>query len=136
MDTAPDVAVRPSADTTPDPLGELRRELDAIDTVLLNALLLRFRCIHRIGSAKDSHSIPVMQPDRVRAVLRRATEFAEEHQLDPAAWQDVFAVLISEACRQEEGARPSAPSGAEASSWDRLEEIVREITDRAHSAHR
>ncbi|WP_179500115.1 chorismate mutase [Streptomyces sp. WZ.A104] len=137
MDPAPDIAPRPSTDTAPDPLGELRRELDAIDAILLDALLLRFRCIHRIGAAKGSHSIPVMQPQRVRSVLRRATKFAEEHRLNPTALQDVFAVLITEACRQEESVDRSAdPDLARASSWDRVEEIVREIQDRAHSAHR
>lgn len=112
-----------------DVLDALRRELDAIDAVLLNTLLLRFRCTARIGAAKGAHAIPVMQPERVRTVLRRAGDFAEQHHLNPHALQDVFAVLIADACREEDG-HPLPPASAR-----RVEEIARDIENRAYSAY-
>lgn len=111
-------------------LADLRAELDAVDVILLNGLLARDRCIRRIGRLKASSEIPVMQDDRVRLVLDRATAFALDNGMDPHVLQDVFAGLITGACRQEEGqAHPSAPEAR-----DRVASLVKEITGRANAA--
>ncbi|NLU68812.1 chorismate mutase [Streptomyces sp. HNM0574] len=120
----------------PDPLlRELRQDLDAIDTILLNALLLRHQATRRVGRVKGDRDIPVMQPDRVRVVLRRATEFALEHGMSPSALQDVFTTLISDACRREEGEPAHAgPAEAGQAAQDRIEALVGSIENRAHTA--
>ncbi len=111
-------------------LGPLRTELDALDTILLNVVLMRARCVHRIGVAKGSNGIPVMQPARVREVLERATEFALKNGLNPHALQDLFTILITDACRDEEGR--SAPAE---SMEERIEELTKGITGDAYTTH-
>ncbi|WP_445402761.1 chorismate mutase [Streptomyces sp. LE64] len=112
-------------------LRELRADLDAVDRILLNALLMRHHCTRRIGEMKKGNDIPVMQPARVRTVLERATEFALEHGLNPRALQDVYTTLISDACREEEGR--SAPLD---SARDRIAVLVGGVERGAHASDR
>lgn len=111
-------------------LQELRKELDAIDETLLNAILLRHRCTRRVGELKESNAIPVMQPNRVRVVLERATSFAETHDMNPQALQDVFTTLIIDACREEERG-----SAHHETSTDRIESLVEKVRNHAHISH-
>ncbi|WP_016823055.1 chorismate mutase [Streptomyces viridosporus] len=111
-------------------LSELRAELDAVDAIVLNALLIRYQCTRRIGRAKESHGIPVMQTGRVRLVLERATAFGLEHGMNPLALQDVFVTLIEDACRAEEGAVPPIET-----AWDRIAELTERVKSGAHTTH-
>ncbi|MFF8957901.1 chorismate mutase [Streptomyces sp. NPDC014894] len=111
-------------------LRELRADLDAVDRIILNALLMRHHCTRRIGVLKKSKDIPVMQSGRVRFVLERATDFALENGMNPLALQDVFATLISDACREEEG--HSAPVDA---ARERISLMVGGVERGAHPSH-
>ncbi|WP_017578525.1 chorismate mutase [Nocardiopsis kunsanensis] len=114
-----------------DSLDGLRRELDSVDRILLNSLMLRRDCVRRIGLVKHDTNTPVMQPDRVRAVLGRATDFALDSGMSPYMLQDVYAALIAEACREEDGL--GLPKG---DPRDRIEVLAEEIENRAHTTDR
>ena len=65
-------------------LERLRREIDATDAVLLEALNRRARCSLEVGRLKAGAGIPVLQPVREQALLdslaaRNTGPLPEEH---------------------------------------------------------
>ncbi|WP_017608953.1 MFS transporter [Nocardiopsis xinjiangensis] len=127
-DARSDPETMPDRNEPHDSLDELRHELDSVDRILLNSLLLRRDCIRRIGLVKHATNTSVMQPERVRSVLGRATEFALDSGMNPYVLQDVYASLIKEACREEDGT--GLPEG---DPKDRIEVLAEEIENRAHT---
>ena len=97
---------RKTDDTTsappPDTLGELRAELDAIDWELLRALSARIACCIKIAHHKRDQGIALMQPNRIRIVHERASEFGKAHGIDTDFLRKLYDLIIAETCRVED----------------------------------
>jgi chorismate mutase-like protein len=91
----------PTPDEIQDALCSCRDRLDACDARLLECIRERFSIIMEVGEIKREKNIPVMQEGRVNAVVTRARAFAVDHGLSPDAMEEVYRLLIAEACRLE-----------------------------------
>ena len=99
-------------------LAELRTELDAVDGRLLEIVHARIRICAEVAELKKVHSIPMLQPGRVRIVHERAQDFARSHELSGDFIRSLYELVIGEACRVEDliidavdrGARLSVPT--------------------------
>jgi chorismate mutase-like protein len=85
-----------------DILETMRRELDAIDTALVDALGQRLALCRRIASYKREHGIPMMQPHRVELVKRRCAALGEQRGLAAQFMVELYTLIIAEACRIED----------------------------------
>ena len=95
-------------------LDLLRARLDRIDESLLNNLRERIACCVDIADLKRQHSVPVMQPDRVRVVLQRTASFAAETGIDEDFLHRVYVLIIEEACRVQDMVMRGLPVGSSA----------------------
>ena len=83
-------------------LEPLRAELDALDRLLLDTVRDRIRCCVRIGETKRRLGVPMMQPQRIDLVQRRATAYAAQHGLDAGFLGRLYDVIVEETCRVED----------------------------------
>lgn len=83
-------------------LAELRRDLDAIDALLLEQVRARLETCLRIGEWKRQRAVPMMQPGRVQIVEERARDFANRHGLSPEFFVALYELMIGESCRLED----------------------------------
>ncbi len=85
-------------------LQRLRGELEQIDTQLVRLIAGRVALARAIGAEKRAAGLPLLDPSREAAVVRRATTLAREAQLPEESVRAVFWPLV-ELCRrvQEEG---------------------------------
>ncbi|MGK5113675.1 MULTISPECIES: chorismate mutase [unclassified Geodermatophilus] len=82
-------------------LAPLRIRLDSIDEALLDRLRERLECCRAIAAVKERHGLPMMQPDRIEFVRRRASRYATDHGLDAGFVERLYALILAEACRLE-----------------------------------
>lgn len=84
-----------------DALELLRKRIDEIDAKLLHYLGLRFATCLEIGELKERLGIPMMQPDRIVGVTKRAATNAPLHGVSPDFAEALWRSIIDEACRLE-----------------------------------
>lgn len=72
-----------------DELDALRREIDGIDRQLAELLLRRMEVTGRVGAWKQAHGMPVLDPDREKAVLAQKAALTG----DPARRADLTALF-------------------------------------------
>jgi chorismate mutase-like protein len=101
-------------------IDELRERIDVIDEQLVALLNTRAACAIEIGRLKRAKALPIYQPDRETAVLRRVREVTAElgGPLTGDAIGRLFERIVDEA-RRLEGAggmepRPETRSGSRA----------------------
>jgi 4-amino-4-deoxychorismate mutase len=85
--------------------NDLERErmaLDGIDRMLLDAVRARIRCCERIAVIKRRDGVPMMQPQRIGVVQRRAAAYAAAHGLDEGFLRRLYDLVIAETCRVED----------------------------------
>lgn len=97
-------------------LAALREELDLIDERLLDVVRDRIELCTRIAQVKRTHAIPMLQPGRMAEVHEHAEQYARDHHLSPEFLDDLYRLVIDEACRVEDiviaaDGRRVAPSG-------------------------
>ncbi|MDG3010646.1 chorismate mutase family protein [Rhodococcus sp. D2-41] len=117
---------RPTQQRTPDARGigaerqleSLRADLDRLDDRLLDIVRDRIELCTRIALVKRAHAIPMLQPGRMAAVHEHAEHYAREHHLSPEFLDELYRLVIDEACRVEDeviagqdGARRTGPPG-------------------------
>ena len=85
-----------------DDLSNFRAALDRIDAQLIELLGQRFDICRKVANYKRKHKVPMMQPDRVKAVLERNAELGKRHSVNPKFVQDLYTLIIGEACRLED----------------------------------
>lgn len=83
-------------------LSELRRELDDIDDTLRRAIRDRIDVCVRVAQVKRAFDIPMMQPGRVGIVTQRARDFATDNDMSADFLEEIYRLLIAEACRVED----------------------------------
>lgn len=85
-----------------DWLTEKRNDLDIIDTQIMQCLSDRFALIKEIGRFKKDNQISIMQPKRVNGILNKCTQMSKKYDLDSAFLQEIYQLIIKEACKIEE----------------------------------
>ncbi len=92
-------------------LSNFRRALDSIDTQLIELLGQRFDVCRQVANYKKQYKVPMMQPDRVKEVLRRNAELAKNHAVSPEFVRELYTLVIGEACRLEDEIIDADPEG-------------------------
>ena len=93
-------------------LDSCRAQIDGIDEQLVSLLGARMRICEAVAGHKAREGIPVMQRARVEGVLRRCSELAVVHGLQPQFVRSVYEVVIAATCaREHEIVREIAGSG-------------------------
>ena len=85
-----------------DRLEELRQRIMEVDEELVDLIGERKSLVVEIGEIKDELGLPVLDPAREAAVVRRAASLARNHDLDEELVRDVIWRIIASA-RGEQG---------------------------------
>lgn len=83
------------------PLPDLRRAVDDIDKVLLNALGERARLMRDISAAKASAGQPLRDEAREAALLAHRATYGERLGLDPALVRRLYREILDDALRRQ-----------------------------------
>lgn len=83
-------------------LEPFRRRLDRVDDEIARLLGERLQICREVAVYKSEHEIPMMQPDRVKAVRARYLARGAEHDLPEEFSSDLFELLIATTCRLED----------------------------------
>lgn len=99
---------------TPPPLSDLRRAVDDIDKVLLNALGERARLMRDITAAKSETAQPLRDEAREAALLSHRAAYGERLGLDPALVRRIYREILDDALRRQRDWLKDSPDAAEA----------------------
>lgn len=83
-------------------LEPFRNRLDEIDDQIATLLGERLQICREVAVYKSEHEIPMMQPQRVKAVRERYLARGAEHDLPREFTSDLFDLLIATTCRLED----------------------------------
>jgi methylmalonyl-CoA epimerase len=87
---------------TQNGLAPFRERIDAIDERLLAAIGERIAICREVAEHKRAHGIPMMQPDRVRAVEERWAQLGAQAGLGEAFARALCEAIVGEGCRVED----------------------------------
>lgn len=80
-------------------LGDLRRQIDALDSELVALLAKRQRCVERVIEIKRAEKLPARIPERIDEVLQRVRGLAKAEKLEPdlavALWREMIEQFIA-----------------------------------------
>jgi chorismate mutase-like protein len=79
-----------------------RAQLDRIDVRLLDTIRERLECCAEIGRVKREGGVPMMQPQRIGIVQRRAASYGDAHGIDRDFLRRLYELIIAETCRIED----------------------------------
>jgi chorismate mutase len=96
------------------PLFDLRRAVDDIDKVLLNALGERARLMRDITAAKADAEQPLRDEARETALLSHRAAYGERLGLDPALVRRLYREILDDALRRQRDWLKDSPDAAEA----------------------
>lgn len=85
-----------------DRLEELRERIIEVDEELVDLIGERKSLVVEVGQIKNELGLPVLDPAREAAVVRRAAALARDHDLDEELIRDVIWRIIASA-RGEQG---------------------------------
>jgi 4-amino-4-deoxychorismate mutase len=83
-------------------LDDMRRRLDRIDDEIALLLGERLEICRMVARYKSERGIPMMQPERVKAVQKRYLRRGSEHDLPEDFTARLFELLIETTCRVED----------------------------------
>ena len=81
-------------DKTMQQLEDFRKQIDACDEALIEALARRFDIVRKVGELKTNAGMEAIQPARAQSVKDRAVRLGQESGLDPDFMRRVYEVLI------------------------------------------
>jgi isochorismate pyruvate lyase len=76
-------------------LADLRREIDALDTQMIELLASRAAVVARVAELKAREGLPALIPDRVEEVITHVRALAIGQGLDPALAETVWRAMIA-----------------------------------------
>jgi chorismate mutase/prephenate dehydratase len=83
-------------------VADLRRSLDDMDKVILNALGERARLAREIAAAKVEQTGPIRDEEREAALLRHRSAYGEQLGLDPAFVRRIFREILDDSVRRQQ----------------------------------
>jgi len=83
-------------------LTQIRDHLDQLDEIILTSLAERMTLIDKVAKLKKMEKIPVVQPERRKAVLIALRSRAVELELDPGMVEELFKIIIHHAEDREQ----------------------------------
>src|SRR5688572_4569702 len=83
-------------------LANFRAALDVVDRELVEHIAKRLDICRQVAEHKRRNGIPMMQPDRMRAVKARVAAMAEAHDVSPEFAVALYDLIIDETCRLED----------------------------------
>lgn len=86
---------------TTEGLATLRRQIDEVDTELLELLSKRMRISREIGQYKKEHRLPVLQMGRHDEIMQTRVAAAKEMDMDGAFMMTVLQAIHEESVRQQ-----------------------------------
>ena len=89
--------------TEPARLDELRQRILELDESLVDLVKERKALVLEIGALKAEEGLPVMDPAREAAVVRRAAALAREKGVDEELVRDVIWRIMASAREEQEG---------------------------------
>ena len=78
-----------------EPLDGARQDIERIDRELIVLISRRVKLARRIGEEKRVKGLPILDPEREAAVVRRAGELARAAGVDEEVVRRIFWQLIS-----------------------------------------
>lgn len=96
---------RPSPDRSREDqasLDSVRKRIIEVDELLVELIGERRRLVLEIGALKTRLGLPVLDPSREAAVVRRAAELARERGVDEELTRDVIWRIIASAREEQE----------------------------------
>lgn len=106
----------PSSPRGPEALAELARcrdEIEQIDRQIIGLLARRLTLGRRTGELKRLAGLPILDPTREAAVIRRVTGEARVAGLPPEPIREVFWQIVGMSRRAQEGIDVGAEAGPE-----------------------
>jgi len=88
---------------TLDELSRCRDEIERIDRQIIELLARRLELGKRTGELKRTAGMPILDPTREAAVIRRVTEEARGIGLPPESIREVFWQIVGMSRRVQEG---------------------------------
>ncbi len=80
--------------TVPPALLQLRDEIETVDRSLIALIAKRVEAARAVGRAKREAGLPILDPAREAAVVRRAVELAREQSLEEEDVREIFWHII------------------------------------------
>ena len=88
--------------TALEELTRCREEIERIDRDIISLLARRLTLGKRTGALKRDAGLPILDPTREAAVIRRVTEEAREAGLPPEPVREVFWQIVGMSRRAQE----------------------------------
>ncbi|MFI3304168.1 MAG: bifunctional 3-deoxy-7-phosphoheptulonate synthase/chorismate mutase type II [Rikenellaceae bacterium] len=95
-----DLVIRESMVSTED-LSDLRKQIDELDSCLLELLSKRMRVSREIGTYKKEHNIPVLQTGRYEEILDRRSGDAAQMDMDDKFIKTILKAIHEESVQQQ-----------------------------------
>lgn len=83
-------------------LGRCREEIERIDKEIIDLLARRLSLGKRTGALKRAAGLPILDPTREAAVIRRVTTVARDAGLPPEPIREVFWQIVGMSRRVQE----------------------------------
>lgn len=87
-------------------LANCRDEIERIDREIIGLLARRLTLGKRTGELKRVAGLPILDPTREAAVIRRVTSVARDAGLPPEPIREVFWQIVGMSRRMQEGGAP------------------------------
>lgn len=85
-----------------DKLQNFRERIDTIDEKIIRLISERLGICKEVAEFKSENDIPMMQPERVKEVLRKRKELADELLINPVLVGNIYKLIVEEACQLED----------------------------------
>jgi 4-amino-4-deoxychorismate mutase len=82
-------------------LEDFRREIDDLDTQIVESLGRRLEICRRVAHYKKERGIPMMQPTRVNEVIQKCIQKGIQHGINQDYIAKIYTLMIEESCRLE-----------------------------------
>jgi chorismate mutase-like protein len=83
-------------------LEEFRKEIDALDDQIIDALSKRFEVCRQVAHFKKAENIPMMQPGRVEEVKKHRQDLGFQKRISKDFMLNLYDLIIQESCRIED----------------------------------
>ena len=82
-------------------LDDLRKEIDLIDSEIVNLIAKRIEIVKKVGQFKKENNIPVVDNSRFEKVLNKVGELAEKNNISKKFMQDIYNKIHEYMCSIE-----------------------------------